>query len=247
MDFNKKVVLVTGSSRSIGREIALGFAQNGAHVVINYNKSEKLALELEETINNKWNKCMVIKADVGNINDVRTMFDKIIKEFGRIDVLVNNAAIFEDSVVWKMSSEVWENVIRSDLTSVFNCIKHATKYMRQQEYGRIINVSSVVGHTGSFGTSNYSAAKAGIFGITKAVAREVARKNITVNALTLGFIETGMLLKVPEEIQAVILKQIPIGRWGKPKEVVDTAIFLASEEASYITGQIIDVNGGFYM
>ena len=190
---------------------------------------------------------MAIKADVGNINDVEKMFDKIISVFGKIDVLINNAAIYEDSTVWKMSIDTWDKVIRNDLTSVFNCTKFATKYMRQQEYGRIISISSVVGQTGSFGTSNYSAAKAGIFGFTKTVAREVATKNITVNAVALGFIEIGMFIRLPDKIKRTILEHIPMRRWGRPKEVVDTILFLASEDASYITGQVINVNGGYYM
>jgi len=247
MRFEKNVVLVTGGSRGVGREIALGFAREGAHVVINYNKSEKQAKETADTINENWNRCLVIKADVGDINEVERMFKQVMTEFGRIDIVINNAGIYEDSPVWKMSPETWDRVLRTDLTSVFNCTRFATQAMREKGFGRIVNISSVVGQTGSFGTSNYAASKAGIFGFTKSVAKEVARKGITVNAVALGFIEAGMLLALPEEIQAAILKQIPMKRWGKPSEVVETIMFLASEGGGYITGQVIGINGGYYM
>ena len=247
MKFKDTVVLITGSSRGLGREMALGFAKEQAKVIINYRSSEKKARELTQMINDNWNHSIAIKADVGDITEVEGMFNRIISEYGKIDILINNAAIYEDSTIWNMSSEIWDKVIRSDLTSVFNCTKYATKYMREQRHGRIINISSVVGLTGVFGTCNYAAAKAGIFGLTKTVAKEVATRNITVNALTLGYFEEGMLVRLPEDTQDYILKQIPMKRWGKPSEVVHTAMFLASEEAGYITGQIINVNGGYYM
>ena len=247
MRYNDRVVLITGSSRGIGREIALGFAREGADVVINYVKSEEDAKRLEQLISSKDNKCMAIQADVTDIESVNNMFTSIIEVYGKIDVLINNAGIYEDSVVWKMEEEVWKNIIETDLTSVFNCTKFAVANMRDRGYGRVLSISSVVGQTGAFGTSNYSAAKAGILGFTKAVAKEVARKNITVNAVALGFFEAGMLLRLPSEVQSAILKQIPMGRWGRPEELVATLLFLASEEASYITGQTINVNGGYYV
>ena len=202
---------------------------------------------MKTKIDEEWNQAIAVQADVGDIVQVDKMFQKLITEYGRIDILINNAAIYEDSTVWNMSPEIWEKVIRNDLTSVFNCTKFATKYMREQRNGRIINISSVVGLTGVFGTANYAAAKAGIFGLTKTVAKEVATRNITVNALTFGYFEAGMLVRLPEDVQEFILKQIPMRRWGKPNEAVQTAMFLASEGAGYITGQIINVNGGYYM
>ena len=247
MKFKNKVALVTGSSRGLGREIARGFAREGASVVINYNSSEKQAQELGKTLEENGTQCLVIKADVGNIAEVEAMFEEVMAHFRRVDILVNNAGLYHDSPVWKMDMDVWEDVLKTDLTSVFNCTKFATKFMRQQEFGRIINISSVIGQVGSFGTSNYAAAKAGIFGFSKSVAREVARKNITINSLALGFIEIGMLLKLSAEIRETILKQIPMKRWGKPLEVVETILFLASKEAGYITGQVISINGGYYL
>lgn len=247
MRFKDKVVLVTGSSRGIGKKLIQGFAEEGANVVINYYRSKKQAEELEVNINGKFNRCISIQTDVGDINQVESMFKKIISEFRKIDILVNNAAINIDSAVWKMSIDDWEMVIRNDLTSVFNCTKFALADMRKHVYGRIINISSVVGQIGSFGTCNYAAAKSGIFGFTKGVAKEVAKKNITVNSIALGFIEIGMQQKLPQEVKNSVLKQIPLGRWGKPKEVVDTVKFVASEEAGYITGQVLHLNGGYYM
>ncbi len=247
MRYKNKVVLVTGSSRGLGKEIIKGFAEDGANVVINYNSSEKEAEELFTYLSEKYNRSIIIQADVGDINQVENMFKKIIFEFGKIDVLVNNAAINNDRVVWKMNIDIWENVIRNNLTSVFNCTKYAAENMRKNAYGRIVNISSVVGQVGSFGTCNYAAAKSGIFGFTKGVAREVARKNITVNSIALGFIEIGMQQRLPQEVKDRVLKEIPVGRWGKPKEVSDAVKFLASEEAGYITGQILHLNGGYYM
>ncbi len=247
MRFKDKVVLITGGARGVGKEITQGFAREGANVVINYNTSEKLARELSGMLETEGCQCLVIKADVGNGDEVEAMFATALKRFGKIDVLVNNAGIYQDSPVWKMKDSAWEEVLRTDLTSVFNCTRSATKHMRGQGWGRIINISSVVGQVGSFGTSNYAAAKAGIFGFTRSVAKEVARKNITINSLALGFIEAGMLLRLPLEIQEAILKQIPMRRWGKPEEVVETVLFLASRGAGYITGQIISINGGYYM
>lgn len=247
MTFRDKVVLVTGSSRGLGKEMLLGFAREGARVAINYQSSKAEAEKLKDEIDDEWNQAIAIQADVGDVAQVERMFETIISEYGRIDVLINNAAIYEDSTVWKMTPEVWDKVIRSDLTSVFNCTKFAAGHMREQRYGRIINISSVVGLTGVFGTSNYAAAKAGIFGLTKTVAKELATRNITVNALTFGYFDAGMLVRLPEEVQQFILKQIPMKRWGKPSEAVATAKFLASEGAGYITGQVINVNGGYYM
>lgn len=245
--FKDKVVLVTGSSRGLGKALALGFAEQGAKIVLNYNKSSSDALKLEKTIKKKYKSCLTIQADVSNESDVKRMFDQIISEYGLIDVLINNAGIYQDSVVWKMAEETWDKVVDTNLKSVFLCTKHATLKMREKSAGKILNISSVVGQTGAFGTSNYSAAKAGILGFTKSVAIEVAKKNITINTLCLGFIEEGMLLRLSEEVKQSILQKILVGRWGRPEEVVSTALFLCSDNASYITGQTINLNGGYYL
>lgn len=247
MKFDNKVVLVTGSSRGIGKQLALDFAKENAKVVINYQSSSSEAIELSNEIKSKWNDSIAIRADVGNIEEVEEMFDLIISKYGRIDILVNNAAIYEDSAIWNMEKEVWDKVIRTGLTGVFNCTKFAVRSMRENKFGRIINISSVVGLTGVFGTSNYSSAKAGVFGLTKTVAKEVATKNITVNALTLGYFDEGMMTRLPKNIQSQIVEQIPMKRLGNPREVSHAAMFLASQDSGYITGQIINLNGGFYM
>ncbi len=247
MRFKNRIAIVTGSSRGIGKAIALALAKEGANVVINYIKNVDLAEEVVETIRGMNCRSLSINADVRNFNQVEKMVQRTVNEFGKIDILVNNAGTYRDSTVWKMSDEVWEEVIGVNLKGTFNCTKAVIKHMREQDYGRIINISSVVGQVGIFGTSNYSAAKSGIFGFTKAVAKEVAMKKITVNALTLGYFETGMLKRLPKEVQEAILKQIPMGRFGNLEEVENTALFLASEAASYLTGQIIHLNGGFYM
>jgi NAD(P)-dependent dehydrogenase (short-subunit alcohol dehydrogenase family) len=246
MKFEDKVVLVTGSSRGLGKEIATGFAEEGANVVINYSNSEVEASSLSKKINSQYRECISIKADVTKIQEVEKMFSQIVNIFGKIDILVNNAAIYEDSTVWNMSEETWKNVIETDLNGVFYCTKYAISQMRKNNFGRVISISSVVGQTGGFGVSNYSAAKAGLFGFTKSVSKEVARNNITVNAVALGFMDAGMLKRLPDKIQKTILEQIPMRRWGKPEELVSSLKFLASDEASYITGQILNVNGGYY-
>ena len=247
MQFSGKIALVTGASRGLGREIALGLAEEGAHVIINYSKSKNEAEDLKQILDSKNLNCTIFRCDVSSHSEVKNMFEKVIKEHEKIDILVNNAAIYKDSTVWKMDKEIWDEVIKTDLSSVFNCTKFAVSNMRQNGFGRIINISSVVGQTGGFGTSNYSAAKSGIVGFSKSVSKEVAQKGITVNNLSLGFIETGMLLRLPEKIQNNIKNQIPMKRWGKPSEVVSAVIFLCSEDAAYITGQTINVNGGYYV
>ncbi len=247
MKLENRVALVTGSSRGLGREIALAFADRGASIIVNFSKNEELAEDVVKEIETRGSKAIAVQADVRDTNDVERMTNTAIETFGRIDILVNNAGVYNDSTVWKMTDEIWERVLDTCLTGTFKCTRAVISHMRAHEYGRIVNISSVVGQIGVFGTSNYSAAKAGLFGFTKAVAKEVARKGITVNALTLGYFAEGMLLKLPDEIQEAVKKQIPMGRFGQPKELTDTINLLASEEASYLTGQIIHLNGGFYM
>jgi len=247
MRFKDKVVIVTGSSRGIGRAIALAFGREGAAVVVNYKSSKEAAEQVRDQIMAGGGKSIALRADVTDEGQIAQLMKTAQETYGRIDVLVNNVGFYNDSTVWKMPDEVWEEVLKVNLTGTFHCTKHALKYMREQAWGRIINISSVVGQVGVFGTSNYSAAKAGLFGFTKAVAKEVAQKGITVNTVTLGYFETGMLLRLPEQVQKRILEGIPLGRWGRLEEVAEPVLFLASDGAAYITGQVIHVNGGCYM
>jgi len=246
MRFKNQTVLVTGSSQGIGSKILLSFAREGANVVINYSQNKRLAEKLQLSLSNSV-RSIVVKADVSKTEEVREMFSEISSNFGGIDILINNAAIYKDSTIWKMDEEVWDEVIDIDLKGVYNCTKFASQMMRDSNFGRIINMSSVVGQTSSFGTSNYAAAKAGVNGFTRAIATELAQKKITVNSLSLGFIEEGMLLRLPESTREKIMKQIPVGRWGKVNEVIEAVFFLSSKSSGYITGQTINLNGGYYM
>lgn len=247
MSFKNKTVLITGASRGIGKALALAFAKEGADLALTYNTNKKEMDSVEKEIQKMGCKTLVVQADIKDIKQVENTIAKVKERFGRLDILVNNAAVYKDSVVWKMEKEIWDEIIETDLSSVFYCTKYAVPLMREQNFGRIITISSVVGQTGGFGVSNYAAAKAGIFGFTKTVSREVANKNITVNSVVLGYIETGMLLRLPKEVQDKILEQIPMRRWGKTDEAAATVLFIASEGAGYITGQEINVNGGYYM
>jgi len=175
------------------------------------------------------------------------MVKKTKKRFGTVDILVNNAGVHQDSVIWKMDKNIWEEVMSTNLTGVFLCTKHVVPVMKEKGWGRIVNISSVVGQIGMFGASNYAASKSGIFGFTKAAAKEVANKNITVNCVALGYIEAGMNLRLSEEIRQKVLQEIPMKRFGKMEEVTGPVVFLCTDEAAYITGQIIHINGGYYM
>jgi len=241
------VALVTGSSGGIGKVIALALAQTGADIVAQYNRNESVVIELVETIEKLGRKCLPIKTDITNENEVRDMVQKAFAELGRVDILVNCAAVFHDATIAKMPLKVWNEVLTVNLTGSFTCTKEVIPVMRQNNFGRIVNISSVVGQTGVFGASNYAASKAGLFGFTKSAARETARYGITVNALALGYINAGMLLKLTPEMQESIKKQIPVGRFGDPEEVAATVVFLCSEKAGYVTGQVLGINGGYYM
>jgi 3-oxoacyl-[acyl-carrier protein] reductase len=245
--FRGKTVLVTGSSKGIGREVTLAFAKAGANVVVNYNTDQKGGQEVYDMCVQMGSDALLIKADVSKSDEIEALFKQITEKYKGLDILVNNAAIYRDSVVWKMSDEIWDDVVSVDLTGVFKCTRNAIKLMREKGFGRVITVSSVVGQVGGFGVSNYAASKAGVIGFSKSVAKEVATKNITVNAITLGYIEIGMLLALPEAVQQQILPTIPMKRWGHVYEVTSTVLFLASKEAGYITGQSINVNGGNYV
>jgi len=243
----ERTVLVTGASKGVGKEIALALANAGHRVVVNYRTDETGAEAVVEEVLKRGHKADLLQADVTVPSQVESMIDEIIRGHGRLDALINNAGIYRDSTVWKMPPETWHDVLNVNLTATFLCAKAAIPHMRSQGWGRIINISSVVGQTGFFGTSNYAAAKAGVFGFTKTVAKEVAKFGITVNCLCLGYFGLGMFLRLPDHIQKQIIEQIPLGRPGSSNELTAPVLFLFSEDASYITGQIIHVNGGCFM
>ncbi|GEN55748.1 3-oxoacyl-[acyl-carrier-protein] reductase FabG [Halolactibacillus alkaliphilus] len=242
-----KVALITGASRGIGREIALTFAENGYQVVINYNGNEDKANEVKEEVEKKGAKALVVKANVADENDVKAMIKTTIDTFGRIDVVVNNAGITRDNLLMRMKEADFDAVIDTNLKGVFFMMKAVTRPMMKQKGGAIINLSSVVGLSGNPGQINYVAAKSGVIGMTKTAAKELAAKNIRVNAVAPGFITTDMTDDLPEEQKTLLMSQIPLKRLGEPKQVAEAVYFLASEKASYITGQTLSVDGGMYM
>ena len=242
-----KVALVTGASRGIGREIALTLAGYGAAVIVNYNGSKERADEVVEMITAAGGRAVAVQADVASAEGVSGLFDEALQSFGRIDILVNNAGITKDNLILKMSEEEYDAVMDTNLKGAFLCMKQAAKLMLKQKGGRIINISSISGIIGNAGQANYCAAKAGMIGMTKALARELGSRGITVNAVAPGFIETEMTDKLPEQIKAGMLAQIPLKRAGAVKDIAEAVAFLASERASYITGQTLQVNGGMDM
>lgn len=242
-----KVALVTGASRGIGRAIALELARAGADVVVNYAGSEAAAREVVQTIEGMDRKAILVQANVSQAVEVEQMVKQAIDAFGKIDILVNNAGITRDNLLMRMKEEEFDEVISTNLKGVFNCIKAVTRPMMKARGGRIINISSVVGVMGNPGQSNYVAAKAGVIGLTKSVARELAARNITVNAVAPGFIETDMTAVLGEEARNGLMAQIPLQRLGQPEDIAYAVKFLASEEASYMTGQVLHVDGGMYM
>ncbi len=239
--------LVTGASKGIGREIAIALASEGADVAINYRSSEVEAEEVARWLENLGVNTWVYPADVGNMDSVKDMKHCLEKYFGGIDILVNNAGINVDKLFVKMDPEMWNKVISVNLTGVFNCTNAFIDRILESEHGRIINITSIVGQMGNVGQVNYAASKAGIIGMTKALARELARKNVTVNAIAPGFIETDMVRGIPDKVKEKILTQIPLGRFGLPWEVARAVIYLASDDAAYITGHVLNINGGMYL
>lgn len=242
-----KVALVTGASRGIGRAIALTLAEAGADVAVNYAGSEASAGEVVQAIEAMGRKAIKIQADVASSAQVDDMMKHVLETFGKIDILVNNAGITRDNLIMRMKEDEFDQVIATNLKGVFNCVKAATRPMMKQRSGRIINISSVVGVLGNPGQVNYVAAKAGVIGLTKASARELASRGITVNAVAPGFIETDMTDKMPEGAREQMITQIPLSRLGQPEDIAKAVRFLASDDASYMTGQTIHVDGGMYM
>lgn len=247
MKLEGKKVLVTGASRGIGKAIALAMAAEGADVAVNYAGSEAAAKAVAAEIEAMGRKAIVIQADISSNEAATGMIDQVVKEFGRIDVLVNNAGITRDGLLMRMKEEDWDAVITTNLKGVFNCTKAAVKYMMKQKAGHIVNISSVVGVMGNAGQANYAAAKAGVIGFTKAVAKEVAARGITVNAIAPGFIQTDMTAVLNEKQVEGMLASIPLRKLGDPSDIAKAALFLASEDANYITGQTLHVDGGMVM
>ena len=242
-----KIAVVTGASRGIGRAIAIRLAGEGATVVINYNGSKEKAEEVKQEIEGAGGKAAVCQCNVADFHQCQTFIQKVIDEFGRIDILVNNAGITRDGLLMKMSEEDFDQVIETNLKGAFHTIRFASRQMLRQKSGRIINLSSVVGVTGNAGQANSAASKAGVIGLTKSAARELASRGITVNAIAPGFIETDMTSVLSEKVKEGAAAGIPLGAFGKPEDVAAAAAFLASDEAGYITGQVLHVDGGMVM
>jgi len=244
MDFDGRVAIVTGASGGIGSAIALSLAKNGAAVVINYASRHGAAGEVAEAVRSAGGRALVYKSDVSDPGEAEAMVNAAVSEFGRIDILVNNAGITRDNLLLRMKNDEWDQVMAINLKGAFNCTRAAVRHMVKNRYGRIINISSVVGLTGNTGQVNYCAAKAGLIGFSKAAAKEVGSRNITVNAVAPGFITTEMTAGLPEKVKASMLAQIPLKRFGSPEDVAGLAAFLASDAAGYITGQTFVVDGG---
>ncbi|MCX7914203.1 MAG: 3-oxoacyl-[acyl-carrier-protein] reductase [Thermodesulfovibrionales bacterium] len=241
-----QVAIVTGGGRGIGKAISIALAKRGVNVVV-VGTNLETASETASNLQNIGVKSIAVQADVAKHADVKNIFDSTLSEFGKVDILVNNAGITRDSLIIRMKDEEWDRVIDVNLKGTFLCSREAVKAMLKQKYGRIINISSIVGFMGNIGQANYSASKAGIIGLTKTIAKEYANRGITVNAIAPGFITTSMTESIPENIKNEMLRSIPMGRFGTTDDVAHAVVFLASPEAGYITGQVLHVNGGMYM
>lgn len=241
---NGKIAVVTGASRGIGKAIAMKFAQLGATVVINYNGSAQKAEEVKQSITADGGRAVIMQCNVADYDACEAFIKEVIDQFGRIDILVNNAGITKDGLIMRMSEEDFTSVVDVNLKGTFHCIRFASRQMMKQRSGRIINMSSVVGISGNAGQINYAASKAGVIGMTKSAAKELASRGITVNAIAPGYIETDMTNVLSDKVKEETLKQIPLGRMGQTEDIAAAAAFLASDEAGYITGQVLAVDGG---
>ena len=244
MNAEKKIAVVTGASRGIGRAIALELAAKGAFVVINYNGSKEKAEEVKACIQKQGGQAEISQCNVADFDACGTFIKDIVKTYGQIDILVNNAGITRDDLLMRMKESDFDAVINTNLKGTFNTIRHLSRYLLKQRAGKIINISSVSGILGNAGQSNYAASKAGVIGLTKSVARELASRGICVNAVAPGFVETEMTAVLPEKTQEELKKQIPLGRAGQVQDIANAVAFLASPESDYITGQILSVDGG---
>jgi len=243
-----RVALVTGAVGGLGRAISLHLAQEGATVALNYLvERDQDAEEFLKQLTSRGHQASLYKADVSRFDEAQRLIEMVTKDFGRVDVLINNAGITIDKTMKNMSAEQWDKVLGVDLSSVFYCSRAVIGQMLERSYGRIISISSVVGQKGNFGQTNYAAAKAGIIGFTKALALETAKKGITVNAIAPGFVKTAMTAQIPKDVIDKIVESIPVGRLAEPSEIARAVVFLADEKSSYITGQVMGINGGFYM
>jgi acetoacetyl-CoA reductase len=241
-----QVAIVTGASRGIGHAVAKELADWDASVVVNYFQSEEPAQALAKELSGNGKKAIAVRAEVGNPGDVQTLVQRTIDEFGQVDILVNNAGVNRDRTLRRMSVDEWQEVINTDLNSAFYCTSAVLPHMTERNYGRIINMSSIIGQMGNLGQSNYAAAKAGLIAFTKSAAQELARFNITVNAMCPGFIETDMVTALSDEVKQALIAKIPLGRFGKPEEVATFVRYLCTE-GDWITGQQFNPNGGMYM
>jgi len=246
MSLNGKVAIVTGASRGIGKSVALKLAGEGADVVVTATSLEAAQMTADEIIK-MGGKALGLKVNVADSAEVDALFAKTVEAFGKVDILVNNAGITKDGLLLRMKDEDWDDVLNINLKGAFACSRAAVKLMSKARFGRIVNISSVVGEMGNAGQANYCASKSGMIGLTKSVAREFAGRNVTVNAVTPGFIETDMTAVLPEKSREALLQQIPLGRFGAPEDIANAVYFLVSDMGAYVTGQVLSINGGMYM
>ena len=242
-----KCAVITGASRGIGKCIATKFAKEVANVVINYRNNEEEALKVKQELEDLGSQVLVVKADVSELEQAENLIKEAKKEFGRVDILVNNAGITKDNLIIRMKEEDFDSVIKTNLKGAFNCLKAVTPIMLKQKYGKIVNMASVVGVVGNPGQVNYCASKAGLIGMTKSLAKEIGSRNITVNAIAPGFIDTDMTKILSDDQKKKILSQIPLNKFGNVEDIANVALFLGSENSNYITGQVIHVDGGMAM